>query len=408
MASRLMAEAAALAWLNQGLACTMFAPDAHMPDALVAELLQMRQNSPATCAAMDCMSTCAALEPQAYECVFQGLHIAVPILVRLASADAPLQTVKEVLELWVQEADTASCLYKRSTAAPALFMRTDAPAAGVAASGAGAASNALYALQREAFSANVRVSVHSATPGARHVLFTVLATALALLRDPRSYRGGAVGALGACEAPGSEAPGASNGAGDAGAVTAAAIATAHGTMAAYQAAAAKATKAMEVLEVASKASKEAVAAEQAALAAVQDGAVELLLAGPAGAAGTGAGNADMEQAPGQGVGAAGGGDAAEDPEEMPDSASEGAWMADIVHDVADHLAEAEVDFVGPDRTPSRNTCAMGWAAAVLALRLRAEARAGFLPCSGCVVQHIVMYMMRRFQPLGHTGRQQGH
>ena len=339
MLSRVMAEAAALAWVNQGLACTLFACGAHMPDALVAELRKFRRYSPATCAALDCMSTCGALDPQAFDCVFQGLRIAVPILVRLASAGAPLQTVKEVLELWVQQADMAPCLYKRSSAAPGLLERTGAPAAGGAASDAGAAADARLALQREAFSADVRASVRSASPGARRMLFAALATALALLRDQGAYREGPGVVLAAVQAAGTGAAGASAAAGDARAIIAAAAATARATMAAHHAAGAKARRAMEVADNASKATKEAVAAAEAAIAAGQGGAVGPPAAGPAGAAAAGAGDADAGQAPGQGAGGAGGGDQAGEPQHMPDAAGAGAWAADVLDAVADHLAE---------------------------------------------------------------------
>ena len=339
MASALLHEAAALACLNLELACTMFAPVAAMSDALVAVLRRVRQPSPAACAAVNCMSTGGAPAPQAFGSVFQGLRTAVPALVRLASAGAPMEAV-------------------------------------------GAAQ--AYRL----------AGVYTDSDEARHALAKAFGTALAPLRDAGSYRDGTVLALEAFQAAGTVAASASRGQGAAGAVVAAAAATARDTLAAFRAAAAKAEKAVEAANIAIEAAKEAVAAKNAAIAAVRCGAAVPLLAG---AAAMGAGNANMGQALGQAASAARGSDEPAGPEQVPDAASEGAGMAagryaeHMVHVVADHLAMLEYDSMGPDLTSGRNMCATGWAAAVLDLRLQTEARAGSCPAVGCSMHRHICF-----------------
>lgn len=317
MASGLLHEAAALACLNLELACTVFAPVTHTLDALVAVLRKMRQASPAACAAVNCMSTGGAPVRQAFGSVFQGLRTAVPVLVRLASSGAPMEAVGDVLA---------------------------------------------YRL----------ANTYTESDEARHALSKAFETAFTLLRDMRLYRHGTVLALEAFQAAGNVAASASRGAGAAGAVVAAAAATARDTLAAFRAAAAKAEKAVEAADIAIEAAEEAVAAKDAALAAARCGAAAPLLAG---AAAVGAGNANMGQALGQAASAARGSGEPAGPEQVPDAAGEGAGMAagpyaeHMIHVVADHLAMLEYDCMGPDLTDGRNTCATGWAAAVLNLGL---------------------------------------
>lgn len=362
-------EADALARVNLAIAgASAFASDADMVEVLVGWLREVMQSSPAACAAVTCVSTCGVLEPQASECVYQGLCIAVPILLRLASARAPLQTVKEVLELWLQEADPASRVNQPPGAMLGLAMHTDVPAEGSGAGHGGSTSDARLALGREVFSADVRASMHGAACGARHVVFKALATAVALLRSSKSWLKDAMPTPNALGVAAPEAAAASTQLDGAGATMAAARASLAWASAAVAAAQAEATKASEVAEIVTAARKEAVVAEEAALSAVRGGAAAPPLAG---AAATGGGNANMEQARWQAASAAGGGDEAEDPEQVPDAVSEGAGKVaepdaeHIIHEVADDLAALEDGYMGPDLTIGRNTCACGLPATLL-------------------------------------------
>lgn len=321
------------------------------------------QYSAAACAAVECVSTSGVLEPQAFHCVFQGLHIAVPTLLRLTRARAPLRAVRQVLELWLQEADLAFCLDQRPGVVPGSPTRSDSPAASVGAGNCSSTSDARLALERELFSADMRASVRDASLEARRVLGKALATVLALFRDPESCDKNTMPALVAVEAATAEAAAASTRADDAVPIIAAAVSTSSGARAAVAAARAEGAEALEAARIATEARKEAVAAEQAVLAAARGGAIGPPLAGPAGAAATGAGNHNMGQAPGQAASTASGDNEAEQSEQVPDDASEGAAMmveAEEVHFVADHLAMLEEDFyMGPDPINGRNTCACG-------------------------------------------------
>ena len=337
----------------------------------MARLREVMQNSPAACAAVRCMSTCGVLEPQAFECVYQGLCIAVPVLLRLASARAPLQLAREVLEVWLQEADSAFRV--NLPPGPVAAMLADMPAEGFCASHGDSTSNARLALSREVFSADMRASMHGATCEARHVVFEALASAGALLRDSELWLKDAMLTPEALRFAAPEAGAAStqlNGPDPVIAATrsSAAGASAARARAAVAAAQAEATKAMEVADSATATRKEAVVAEEAARAAVRAGAGAAPLAG---AAATGTGNADMEQALGQGAIAAGGSNEAEDPGQVPDAAGEGAGMVAepdterIVREVAADLAALEDYNMGPDLTIGRNTCACGLPATLL-------------------------------------------
>ena len=114
------------------------------------------------------------------------------------------------------------------------------------------------------------------------------------------------------------------------------------------AARAEATQALGVAKSAIQARKEAVVAMEAARAATRGGSAAPPLAG---AAATGADDANMEQVPWQVASAAGGSDEAEDPEHVPDAEH-------IIHAVTADLAALE-DYTGPDLTTGRNTCACG-------------------------------------------------
>ena len=189
MATRLALEAGTLAGVNMQLAVLgALASDfnADTADVLAGGLRAAMRNNPAACAAVECMSSCGVLEPRAFGCVFQGLRIAVPILVRLAGARAPPQAAREVLQLWLQEAGPAFRLDQPPGAVLGPATHSDTPAQGFGA-GHGSSTDASLALSRELFSADVRASMHGATCEARHVVYKALAAVVELLRDLESW-----------------------------------------------------------------------------------------------------------------------------------------------------------------------------------------------------------------------------
>ena len=348
-----------LAVVNRAIARALSAPAADIPAAM-ADASEMVSSSQSASAAMESLSALGMPEPQAFGSISLGLRLAVPILSRLAHANAAPRVVEEVLALWVQEAELAARLDERAAAVLGPNTRGVPPAAGAGAGAASSMSSERLALERGVFDADTRAGVRGAPFEARLVLFAAMAAMLEHVRA-RPYgrlTEDQVKAMLAhmpcdiCDIA-QVAAAASTRAYEAFAAEAAAATNVAGGVATNR----QFAQAVQAACHASEAAEEAAAALEAAMAARGGGAMGPSAEGAAGAAAAGAGSApdggaDLGQAPGQAAGAASGSDDSEESEEMPDDISEELWLNEMELDLAEQDAGMGTNF-----TKGRNTCA---------------------------------------------------
>ena len=133
-------------------------------------------------AAMETLARLGVLEPEAHDSLFRGLRMAMPILVRMARADPSPRLVKQVLALWVREAEMGFCLDEPTGAGLGADARGSPPAMCAGADDASSVFSEMPALESAVFNADMRASVRSAPLEARRVFHAAMLTALEQIR----------------------------------------------------------------------------------------------------------------------------------------------------------------------------------------------------------------------------------